>query len=92
MTLVTPHPHCCTSWSERGSKRADPEDKTPLHLACIRGHLTIVRTLLCEFDADVNSRDNENDTALNNASLGGHTEVVHALITEFGCTVDFILM
>ena len=51
-----------------------------------------MRTLLCEFDADVNSRDNENDTALNNASLGGHTEVVHALITEFGCTVDFILM
>ena len=65
----------------RGSR-----NRTPLHMACDDGHLSVVRMLLLEFGADVNSRDNQNDTPLHLAALCGHTDVVCALITEFGCS------
>ena len=60
--------------------------RTPLHMGCYGGHLSVVRMLLLEFGADVNSRDSQNNTPLNDAALGGCADVVCALITEFGCS------
>ena len=61
-------------------------NRTPLHMACNCGHLSVVRMLLLEFGADINSRNSQNETPLNDAVLCRQTDVVSALITEFGCS------
>ena len=53
---------------------------TPLHLACQRGNLDAVTTLLeCE-SIDIYAKDDNEDTPLHEACLNGHCEVVSKLL------------
>ena len=38
--------------------------RTPLHKACVGGHVDVARNLVTEYGADVNARDNNNETPL----------------------------
>ena len=46
--------------------------RTPLHSACNKGHLDVVRVLVSEFKADVTIQDNDGCTPLHYACLEGH--------------------
>ena len=59
--------------------------KTPLHKACLMGHVDMVRMLLSEFQADTTLQDKWGDTPLHVAAYWGKEEVALTLITEFGC-------
>ena len=59
----------------------------PLHLACLEGHLDIVKMLINSV-VDVNLGDAEdNSTPLHKACYRGHMDVVNYLIREVGCKV-----
>jgi hypothetical protein len=59
---------------------------TPLMLACEKGHLLVVRSLLPRLDAkDVSMKDDDGDTALLVACSEGHEAVVAVLLD---CGVD----
>ena len=53
---------------------------------CEGSYVNVVKTLVTEFGADLNERDNDNDTPLSNAVLRGHTEFVRLVIVEFKCS------
>jgi ankyrin repeat protein len=55
--------------------------RTPLHLAAIRGHTSIVRELLA-FGADKNCKDFDENTPLHYASEFGHFECIIYLVKE----------
>jgi ankyrin repeat protein len=55
--------------------------RTPLHLAAIRGHSSIVR-LLVTAGADKNCRDFDENTPMHHASEFGHFETIIFLIKE----------
>lgn len=55
--------------------------RTPLHLAAIRGHMTIVRTLVTK-GANKNAKDSDENTPLHHASEFGHHEVIIFMIKE----------
>lgn len=55
--------------------------RTPLHLASIRGHMNIVRTLVSK-GANKNAKDFDESTPLHHASEFGHFEVIIFLIKE----------
>ena len=81
---------------ERGKctvKCTDSIGWTPLHWACLRGHLGLVKVLVSEFKADmtitVNSGLNVyNGTPLMLAARYGHGNVVHALLSDYKCPVN----
>ena len=56
-----------------------------LHNACERGIVSLVRTLICDFKADVTVRDDHKNLPINVASFYGKEKVVLILIKEFGC-------
>ena len=56
-----------------------------LHNACKGGSVNLVRTLIRDFNPDVNARDNENYTPLVVAVSNGKAEVALTLINDFGC-------
>lgn len=59
---------------------------TPLHLACQRGNLDAVTTLLkCE-NIDVNIQDEYMDTPLHEACMNGHQEIVKKLLAHISCS------
>ena len=60
-------------------------DRTPLHLAVIRGFIEIVRALI-ESGANRNSRDFDENTVLHMASEFGHAQIIIYLIKE--CQAD----
>ena len=62
--------------------------RTTLHLACIHGHIDMVRMLISEFKADVNIRDWVRNTPLHDAARNGNEDIVLALIHEFSCDVN----
>jgi ankyrin repeat protein len=68
---------------ERGARinARGNKDWTPLHLACRRGFLGVVQTLV-EHGADVNAKTSIDDhfTPLCEAIVGGHNEVVEFLL------------
>ncbi|DAZ96497.1 TPA: hypothetical protein N0F65_008364 [Lagenidium giganteum] len=59
--------------------RDQAEKGTPLHLACELGDTEAVM-LLCEFAADLESRDEDGNTALHMACLQGHFECTRFLL------------
>ena len=46
-----------------------------LHLACLGGNVSLVRTLISDHNTDVNALDNNNDTPLHVAAVCGKEEV-----------------
>ena len=65
----------------------DSDGYTPLHYACIGGHLAAVRALASELQANLTLRDAKGNTPLLLAAESGHEEVVVALLHEYGCPV-----
>lgn len=55
--------------------------RTPLHLAAIRGHTSIVR-LLVQAGCDKNCKDFDENTPLHHASEFGHFECIIYLVKE----------
>ena len=80
----------CENNSESGVRRGlrdgvgvnsrDSFGRTGLHLACLKGHLSIVRILLTVPDIDVNSRNSYRSTGLYWACDGGHLSIVRILL------------
>ena len=62
----------------------DNDGNSPLHVACIKGNLDIVKVLISH-GADLNSLDSGNDTPITLAVKNGREEVVLTLIREYGC-------
>ena len=73
------HVDCTDDWWTR---------RTPMHYACEKGHLTVVRVLLSEFKADVNCNDYSRRTPLHYACEKGHLAVVRVLLSEFKADVN----
>ena len=58
----------------------DKQGKTALHLACAKGHTTVVRLLL-QFGADANHKEvNSGFTPLHFAVVQGHLDILQALL------------
>ena len=55
---------------------------TPLHWACMRGHLDVVRYLLTSHDANLEATDMNRWTPLHIACLLGHLDVVQELVAR----------
>ena len=51
------------------------------------GSATLVRSLVLDYNADINAKDDQNNTPLHVAALGGRDEVAFTLINEFGCDI-----
>lgn len=60
--------------------------KTPLHLACREGHLSVVKQLL-RFGANPNSKDRIHWTPLHEAAFWNHLSVVYCLV-EAGVDIN----
>ncbi len=64
-----------------------PEWKSPpLHRACYRGYLEIVKTLVTHGARTDKGAGKDNKTPLHYACLGGHKEMVQYFIQEVGCS------
>jgi 26S proteasome non-ATPase regulatory subunit 10 len=61
------------------AKDKENNGRTPLHLACARGHYKIV-LLLLDNQADIHAIDNDGNTALMLASAPGHKDIVLTLL------------
>lgn len=53
--------------------------RTPLHCACLKGHVEVCRILL-DVGANVRAKDNYGNTPLNMAAYGGHMAIVRLLV------------
>lgn len=60
------------------AKFADYDLRTPLHLACAEGRLSVVKLLIAA-GADVSAEDRWHTSALEEAEKNGHTPVVEYL-------------
>jgi ankyrin repeat protein len=58
-----------------------------IHVACIKGHLDIVRFMLKNNYFDKEERNEYGYTTLDCASIGGHLEIVKYLI-NIGCNKE----
>jgi len=54
---------------------------TPLHMACIKGHASVVRFLI-DHGADINAQDGRGHTPLIIASCNGYRDIVEILLKE----------
>ncbi len=72
-----------------GQDRIDARGNPLLHRACnAKDNVSLVRTLIFEYMADITARDSNNNTPLHVAALNENEEVVMALIKEFGCDIS----
>ena len=58
---------------------------SPLHVACQKGNLSLIRTLICDYHVNLNDKDSFSDTPFISALVCGRDEVMLVLISEFGC-------
>ena len=58
---------------------------SPLHVACKKGNLSLVRTLIHDYHADLNDKDSSGETPFTSALENERDEVMLVLISEFGC-------
>jgi ankyrin repeat protein len=56
---------------------------SPLHLACYCGHVSVVKTLLLRYKANLNVRDESGSTPFLKVALGGNSLLVQLMITYF---------
>jgi hypothetical protein len=63
-------------------KNKDGSDWTGLHMACARGHSSIVSLLLAHPDIDVNSKSKWGSTPLSRACCGGRFSVIELLLKD----------
>ena len=61
---------------------------TPLHWACCKRHIDVIRVLVSEFKADMTIPTPYGVTPLKLAVAHGHTYVVHVLMIDYQCPVD----
>ena len=61
---------------------------TLLHSACKGDCLNLVRTLIRDYNADVNARDDRNYTPLYLAAQAGNENIAITLINEFSCSTS----
>ena len=66
----------------------DENGKTPLHIACIKGHFDVAEYLICECGCDKEARDDEQLTPLFAACLEDQISTVKLLTSKFRCKVD----
>ena len=59
-----------------------------LHSACIGGDVGLVRSLISEYRANVNAKDDKNNAPIHVAAFNGKKDVVLALSSDFGCSVN----
>ena len=64
----------------------DPSGKTLLHRVCESGSVSLVQSLIHDYNADIYARDDENNTPLHVAALYGKKEVVLSLI-KLSCDI-----
>ena len=57
---------------------------SPLHVACKKGNLSLVRTLIRDYHADINDKDSYDETPFTLALNNWRDEVMLVLISEFG--------
>ena len=60
----------------------------PCYTVCKSGSVSLIRSLIHDYNADTNASDNENNTPLHVAALHGRKEVALFLIKEFGCDIN----
>lgn len=65
----------------------DHDNRTPLHHACVYGHVGIV-VLLLQNHADVNASSNEGITPLHAAALNGNSQIVEYLL-DCGANINY---
>ncbi|KAK3928510.1 BRCA1-associated RING domain protein 1 [Frankliniella fusca] len=70
----------------RELSKKNHKGETPLHVACIKGNVERIRTLL-NANATPNTKDNAGWTPLHEAAIRGFTEVVELLL-EAGALID----
>ena len=58
---------------------------SPLHVACKKGNLSLVRTLIRDYHADINDKESYGKTPFTLALENERDEVMLVLISEFGC-------
>ena len=59
--------------------------RTPLHMAALGGHISIIKFLILEMHCEPTSRDANNDTALHLAAVKGHLDIVQFFISDQKC-------
>ena len=64
--------------------------RTPLHQACIGGHVDVVRKLKVECGADVSVRDSQDNTPLNLAAIFRKTNVICVVQTLKGSWAEHL--
>ena len=62
--------------------------RTPLHIACFKGHSEHVDLLLHSFEIDINATDNDGNTSLHIASMKGCYDVVKRIKSVPWCKID----
>jgi ankyrin repeat protein len=66
----------------------DNDGNTPLHLACDRGFLNIVRFLIEKHNVNLNGKNYFCCTPLHLSSLGGHLDVTEYLIKQSAVSIN----